>query len=62
MLDKLGAAGIVGIVLVLAGIGLIAYVEPIVAAGMAVAVVGLALTIYGFVKGLLGSLGVGQMF
>lgn len=61
MLDKLGAKGIVGILLLLAGIGVVAWQQPIVAAGIALVVVGFVLTAWGLVSGLLSSLGMGGM-
>lgn len=62
MLDKLGAAGIIGILLVFGGIGLVAWQNPILAAGMAFVVAGLGLVVYGMVSNLLVSFGMGGMF
>ncbi|WP_049924379.1 DUF7470 family protein [Halopiger djelfimassiliensis] len=57
MLDKIGPLGIAGIVLLLAGIGLVAYANPIIAAGMALVVAGLGLVVKSLVSGLLQSFG-----
>jgi len=59
MLDKLGAVGIAGIVVLLAGIGLVAWKSYILAAGLAMVVGGLGLVVYGLVTSLLGAFGLG---
>ncbi|MFD1586076.1 hypothetical protein ACFR9U_03710 [Halorientalis brevis] len=61
MLDKLGVAGLLGFLLLLGGIALLAYIDLLIAAGVAFVVAGLGLVIYGLVSGFLGSLGMGQM-
>ncbi|GGN99765.1 MULTISPECIES: DUF7470 family protein [Haloarcula] len=60
MLDKLGAAGIAGVVVLFGGIGLVAWKQPIVAAGIALVVGGLGLVVYGLVTSLLASFGMGM--
>lgn len=63
MLERIGGVGgLVGLVALLGGIGLIAYRDPIIAAGMALVVVGLALVLRGVVQGFLGAMGMGEMF
>jgi hypothetical protein len=57
MLDRLGAAGIFGFLLLLGGIAVIAYVDLFIAAGIAFIVAGLGMVVYGLVSNLLGSLG-----
>lgn len=57
MIDKIGPLGIVGVVVLLAGIGLIAYANYIVAAGMALVLVGLGLVVKSLVSGMLQSFG-----
>ncbi|WP_049928108.1 DUF7470 family protein [Halopiger goleimassiliensis] len=57
MLQNLGPLGIVGIVLVLAGIGVIAYASPVIAGGFALVLVGLALTVRSVVSGVLKQFG-----
>ena len=61
MLDKLGVAGLLGFLLLLGGIGLLATIDLLIAAGVAFVVAGLGLVIYGLVSSFLGSLGMGQM-
>ena len=61
MLEKLGVAGVAGIVVLFAGIGLVAWQNLILAAGLALVVSGLALLVYGLVTSLLSSLGLGGM-
>ncbi|PSQ02442.1 hypothetical protein BRC94_01760 [Halobacteriales archaeon QS_5_70_17] len=51
MLDKLGSTGAAGVLLLLGGLGLVAYANLLVAAGLALILVGLVLV----ARGLLGS-------
>lgn len=59
MLDKIGAAGVLGLVLLIGGIGVVAIESVYVAAGVAFALAGLLLVVYGFVTTILGALGMG---
>ena len=61
MIKKLGAIGIVGIVIVLSGLALIAWANPVVAAGMALVLLGFGLTVKALVSNLLSSFGMGGM-
>ncbi|WP_227353233.1 DUF7470 family protein [Haladaptatus salinisoli] len=61
MLGKLGAKGIVGLLALLAGIGVIALQNLVIAAGMGLVVVGFVLTAWGLVSGLLESFGMAGM-
>ncbi len=61
VLKKLGAAGIVGILVIVGGIGLIASVEPLIAAGIGLVVAGFGLVLYGLVTNVLASFGMGGM-
>ena len=61
MLRKLGAIGILGVAAVLAGLALIAWAEPVVAAGMALVLLGFGLTVKALVSNLLSSFGMGGM-
>ena len=61
MLDKLGVSGLLGFLLLIGGIGLLAYIDLIIAAGVAFVVAGLGLVVYGLVTSFLGSMGMGQM-
>jgi uncharacterized membrane protein HdeD (DUF308 family) len=63
MLERIGGpSGVVGLLAVLGGIGLIATDEPIVAAGLLVVLIGLALLVRGIVQGVMASMGMGGMF
>ncbi|WP_135305807.1 DUF7470 family protein [Haloarcula amylovorans] len=59
MLDKLGVAGIAGVVILFGGIGLVAWQNLILAAGLALVVGGMGLIVYGLVTSLLASFGMG---
>lgn len=61
MLEKLGAIGVLGIVVILGGLGLIAWANPVVAAGMALVLFGFGLTVKALVSNLLSSFGMGGM-
>lgn len=61
MLDKLGVAGLLGVLVMLGGVGLVAWKQPIVAAGIALVVAGLGLVVYGMISNLMSSLGFGAM-
>ncbi len=61
MLGKLGAKGIVGLLVLVAGIGVIAMKSLVIAAGMGLVVLGFVLTAWGLVSGLLESFGMGAM-
>ncbi|WP_435155526.1 DUF7470 family protein [Haladaptatus sp. DFWS20] len=61
MFGKLGAKGIVGLLVLVAGIGVIALQNLIIAAGMALVVLGFILTAWGLISGLLESFGMGAM-
>jgi hypothetical protein len=57
MLDKLGALGVLGAVLLLAGIGVTAYANPLVGAGIALVVAGLGLLVKRGVDQVMGLFG-----
>ncbi|MCU4743672.1 hypothetical protein OB955_05210 [Halobacteria archaeon AArc-m2/3/4] len=57
MYDKLGPVGIVGIVVMLAGIGLVASQNLLIAAGMALIVGGLGVVVKALVSNVLSSFG-----
>lgn len=61
MIDKLGFAGVVGSLLAVGGIALVAWEAPIVAAGLALTLVGIVLVVRALLKSMLGSLGMGGM-
>lgn len=57
MLGKLGTTGAVGVLLVLVGIALVAWQEPVVAVGLAFAFAGVALIAKGLVSNALRAFG-----
>jgi hypothetical protein len=59
MLDKLGAAGLLGVLLMVGGVAVVALESLLVAGGIALVVAGLGLLVFGLVKNLLASLGIG---
>lgn len=61
MFDKLGIAGLFGLLLAVGGIGLLATVDPFIAAGVAFVVAGVGLVAYGIVTNLLAAFGMGGM-
>ena len=61
MLRKLGAVGVLGVAVVLAGLALIAVADPVVAAGMALVLLGFGLTVKALVSNLLSLFGMGGM-
>ncbi len=61
MLDKLGLAGLVGVVCMLGGIAVVAWQNLILAGGLALVIAGLGLVVFGLVKNLLSSFGMGGM-
>jgi hypothetical protein len=61
MLDKLGIPGVVGVLFLLGGIGLVASESLVLAGGLALVVAGLGLVVFGLVKNLLASFGMGGM-
>jgi hypothetical protein len=61
MLDKLGIAGVVGILCMLGGIVVVALESLVLAGGLALVIAGLGLVVFGLVKNLLASFGMGGM-
>lgn len=59
MLDKLGVAGVVGLLLMLGGVAAVASQSLVIAGGIALVVAGLGLIVFGILKNLLASLGMG---
>jgi hypothetical protein len=59
MLDKLGAAGLLGVLLMVGGVAVVAFESLLVAGGIALVIAGLGLLVFGLVKNLLASLGIG---
>lgn len=61
MIRSLGILGIVGLLIVAAGIALIAYVEPLIAAGMAAILVGVGIVVMNLVRRMMSKFGFGAM-
>ena len=61
MRDRLGIVGIVGVLLLVAGLGAIAVKSPVIAGGVALVVAGLLFALKGLVDSLMGALGMGGM-
>ncbi|MFC4550353.1 MULTISPECIES: DUF7470 family protein [Halorussus] len=61
MLGKLGAKGIVGVLLLLGGIAVIAIQNLLIAAGIGLVVVGFVLVAWGLISGFMSSFGLGGM-
>lgn len=59
MFDRLGALGVVGIVLVITGLALIAVESLLVAGGLALVLAGLGLAAKSLVSGMLATFGMG---
>jgi hypothetical protein len=57
MLDKLGAAGVAGIVVAVAGLALVAWRAPVVAAGLALVLAGAGLVVQGLVRSTMQAFG-----
>ncbi|EMA42482.1 DUF7470 family protein [Halococcus saccharolyticus] len=62
MLNRLGLAGVVGVLCCLAGLAVVAYAAPIVAGGIALVLVGLLLVARGLLSGMLAAFGMDGMF
>jgi hypothetical protein len=61
MLDKLGAVGVVGFLFMLGGVGVIASVDLVLAAGVALIIAGLGMVTYGLVTNVMKALGFSDM-
>jgi hypothetical protein len=59
MIGKIGPVGLFGVLCLLAGIGVIAWQNLFVAAGIALVLAGLGFVVYGIVSQLKASLGMG---
>ena len=61
MLRSLGIPGLIGLLFVLAGVGLIAYVNPLIAAGVTAILVGIGFMVGNAVRKLMQSFGLAGM-
>ena len=62
MFNRLGIAGVFGVLCCLGGLGIIAYAAPVVAGGFALVLVGLALVVRGLLSGVLSAFGMDGLF
>lgn len=62
MLRRIGPAGFVGLLMLLGGIGVVAWRDPIVATGLALVLAGIGLLAKGMIDALVASLGFGGSF
>ena len=61
MFNRLGLAGVIGVLCCVGGLAVIAYVAPVVAGGLALVLLGLALVVRGLLSGLLSAFGMDGM-
>lgn len=61
MLDSLGLYGVVGVLVLVAGVGVVSFVNPILGAGVVLVLVGLGLTAWGLVTSALAAMGMDGM-
>ncbi len=61
MLRNIGIGGLVGIVALLAGFGVVAYIDPIIAGGVALIFIGAALLVHAIIKAIATQFGMGDM-
>lgn len=62
MRNPLGITGIVGIVIVFAGLAVVTWQEPIIGGGLALMLVGLALIVKSAINAVVNAMGMGGMF
>jgi hypothetical protein len=62
MLDKFGIIGIVGVLVMLGGLSLIAFVNPLIAGGLVLVLVGVGLIVRGLISSVMSAMGMGGMF
>lgn len=62
MFDRLDAVGVFGLLLVLAGLALVALENLLIAGGLVLVLVGLGLAVKSLVSGMLSAFGMGGMF
>ncbi|MFC6905989.1 DUF7470 family protein [Halalkalicoccus tibetensis] len=62
MFDRLDAVGVFGLLLVLAGLALVALENLLIAGGLVLVLLGLGLAVKSLVSGMLSAFGMGGMF
>jgi hypothetical protein len=61
MFGKLGVPGVLGVLLLIGGVGLVTWADPIIGGGIALVIAGIGLVVYGMITTLLSSMGMGGM-
>lgn len=61
MIQRLGIAGLLGVLLLFAGIALVAWENIVVAGGLSLVIAGLGLVVYGMVSRLVEAMGMGGL-
>lgn len=62
MFRKIGIVGIFGVLLAILGLGVLAYVEPLIAVGVALILVGMGVVLGNLLRRMLATFGMGGMF
>ncbi len=62
MIRDIGWSGVVGVLALIGGFAVLGYVDPIVAGGVALVILGVMLILHAVVKALATRLGMGDMF
>jgi len=57
VLDRLGAVGVLGVLVLVGGLALLVTVDPVIAAGVALVVAGLGLVAAGLLKSVMSAFG-----
>jgi hypothetical protein len=61
MFNKIGISGVIGVLVVLGGLSLIAFANPIIAGGLVLILIGLGLIVRGLISSVMNSMGMGGM-
>ena len=61
MFNKFGVSGVVGMLVVLGGLSLIAFANPIIAGGLILVLLGVGLLIRGLISSLMDAMGMGGL-
>lgn len=61
MIRSLGVSGVIGLIGMVAGFGVLAYVDPIIAGGVGLVLVGAALVVHAAVRALASRFGMGDV-
>lgn len=61
MLRQIGAGGFIGIMALIVGFGVVAYINPIIAGGIALIFIGATLLVHSIIKAVATQFGMGDM-